>query len=1042
MRDDSGPPAAGATRFLDELGAPERARFLELADRVTFAFGETIVREGDPADALFVVEEGRVRVVKRGDNGREIQVGSLGPGDVVGEIAILRGETRTATLRASGDVAALRLVRADLERLLAEMPAVRDRLDVFARSRLLQSFLRKSSALGRLPAAVLRELVLGFEAVEVAKGAQLIREGDPPGPMYVVESGRLRVFRGEASGAVTLAYLREGDFVGELSLLVGAPRSATVEAIAPSRVLALGAGRFRELLDRAPEFRRAVEERIASFDSSREARVPLDFAEEILPQQTWQAPAVPSQGEETGAPEAGETADDGDAEPFETAEGHFRRRAPRRRFPFVPQVDEMDCGAACLAMICRWFGRRVSSTRIRALAHVATDGTSLGNICRAAQELGLAARTARVSMRNLEKMPLPAIIHWDGYHWVVLVEVRAAEVRVADPASGVRWLPRTELVEKWSGYAGLFDFTEAFEKTPESAASFDWIRPYFRPYAGTIVRAILLALVASTLTMALPVFTQIVVDRVVVEGATQVLDTVLLAMGATLFFLVVGRLLQGYLMAFVAVRVDAAALDFLTRRLLALPISYFQARRTGDIERRLDGARQVREMLVTSGVSSLLAAVQLVVALLLMAAYSVKLTLVFLAVAPLYALLMVFSARRLKPLFDKLEESYGKYRSERIDAIKGIEAVKASAGESAFRDQLLDRFLGTAQQQFRADLTVLAYQGAIQAVGFLSTLLFLWMGAKLAIAGELTLGGLVAFSSLVAMANAPIVTFLGLWDRLQLAQVLLGRLSDIFEQEPEQGHDRSRLLPVRSMSGAVELRGVGFRFGGPDAPPILSGIDLSVPAGKTVAIVGRSGSGKTTLAKMIAGLLEPTEGTILFDGVELKTLNYRDLRRHVGFVLQENHMFCGTILENIAFGDEPDLERAVAAARAANAHEFIERLPMGYETKVGESGVALSGGQRQRIAIARAIYRRPAVLIFDEATSALDSESERAVQENLGALLAGRTAFVIAHRLSTVRDADRIVVLERGEVVEEGTHDELMDRRGIYFWLVSRQVES
>jgi len=275
-----------------------------------------------------------------------------------------------------------------------------------------------------------------------------------------------------------------------------------------------------------------------------------------------------------------------------------------------------------------------------------------------------------------------------------------------------------------------------------------------------------------------------------------------------------------------------------------------------------------------------------------------------------------------------------------------------------------------------------------------------------------------------------------------LAQVLLGRLEDVLEREPEQGRERSHLRPVTTLGGAIELRGLGFRYGGAEAPAILDGITLSVEPGENVAIVGRSGSGKTTLMKLLAGLLEPTDGAILYDGLELRTLDYRSLRRQVGFVLQESYLFDGTIAENISFGDSPlDMERIVWAARAANAHEFVHRLPLGYDTRVGETGMRLSGGQQQRIAIARALYHRPPILLFDEATSSLDTESERAVKESLDELLADRTSFVIAHRLSTIRDADRIVVLERGRLVEQGTHDDLMARQGLYFYLASQQLE-
>src|SRR5436305_6804788 len=428
---------------------------------------------------------------------------------------------------------------------------------------------------------------------------------------------------------------------------------------------------------------------------------------------------------------------------------------------------------------------------------------------------------------------------------------------------------------------------------------------------------------------------------------------------AAIIFVQLAAIAQEYLLAFAAVRLDTAILDFLSRQLLSLPMSYFTSRRTGDIQRRLDGARQVRQFAVQHGVAALLAMVHLLGAVVLMALYSAWLTLAFLATIPLYAALMYFSLKVLRPLFANVEESQGKYSSHQIDAIKGIEAVKAASAESAFRDAMLAEFLSVSKKMFRASFIVMSYDSVLQTIGMLSTAIFLWVGATQVIHGHLTVGGFVAFSSLTAMAYGGILRTLGVWDNMQFASVLLNRLNDIFEQEPEQGHDRSRLVPVHSLEGRIELRNVSFKYGGPEAPDILKNITLDLAPGRMIALVGRSGCGKTTLIKLIAGLFEPTEGTILFDNVDLKTLNYRDVRRHIGIVLQENHMFNETIARNISFGDlQPDLDRVLAAAQAAAAHGFIMRLPLGYETKIGESGLSLSGGQKQRIAIARAIDRK------------------------------------------------------------------------------------
>src|SRR5262249_14713846 len=484
-----------------------------------------------------------------------------------------------------------------------------------------------------------------------------------------------------------------------------------------------------------------------------------------------------------------------------------------------------------------------------------------------------------------------------------------------------------------------------------------------------------LAIAVSFLQLLFPVFTQLVVDKVIVENDIGLLKTILLGMLAAIVFVQLSALAQEYLLAFAAVRLDTVVLDFWSRKLLSLPMSYFTSRRTGDIQRRLEGARQVRQFAVQQGIGAVLAVVFLFGAVILMAMYSPVLTLAFLATTPLYVGLMIFSVKVLRPLYKGVEEAQGKYSSHQIDAIKGIEAVKAASAENTFRDAMLNEFLSVSQKLFKATFIVMSWDSVLQTIGLLSTAIFLWVGAIQVIKGHLSVGGFVAFSSLTAMAYAGILRALGVWDTMQQAHVLLNRLNDIFEQEPEQGHDRSRLVPVHSLEGRIELRGVSFKYGGPESPDILKDITLDVLTGRPLAFVGRSGSGKTTLIKLIAGLLEPTEGTIFFDNVDLKTLNYRDVRRHIGTVLQENHMFNDTIARNISFGDsEPDLDRVLAAAHAAAGREFMIRTPLGYETKIGESGLSLSGGQKQRIAIARAIYNNPPVLIFDEATSALDTE--------------------------------------------------------------------
>src|SRR5581483_8301824 len=439
----------------------------------------------------------------------------------------------------------------------------------------VQNLLRRWSPLGQLPVPVLRDLVARLERREARAGERIIAEGDPAGDMFLVEKGRLRVSSKRNGETLDLAFLRDGEYFGELSLLTGAPRAAQVEALTDCRLFTLSAEAFNALAAEHESFRQLVRERAAGDDYKRQAHIPLDFYDEIAPASALAETGVsPRQAEDVRDPAATESSEESGPldEPFATSEGLFRWRGRRRvrKFPFLMQIDQMDCGVACIAMICRYYGRKVSLARIRDLARTSIDGTSLRSLCRAATELGIASRSVKASHRNLEQLPLPALAHWEGNHWACLLEVRKKKVRVADPAQGDRWVARSEFEEKWSGYVGLFEPTPAFAKTPEEDISPLWLLGFLKPHAGTLLQAVLLALAASGLAMLMPVFSQLVVDRVIMAGEARLLNGVLAAMLLTALLLCATQLLQRYLLAHVTLRVDASSLDFITRTLLDL----------------------------------------------------------------------------------------------------------------------------------------------------------------------------------------------------------------------------------------------------------------------------------------------------------------------------------------------------------------------------------------------------------------------------------------------------------------------------------------
>lgn len=1003
---------------------------------MSFGVNQVIVAEGDEADALFVIMSGTARVVKTGDHGEEVPLNVLEAGEVFGERALVESSRRrTATVRAASQVETLRLDRAVFDALVRSEPEVGRYVDLHIRRHELRDFLRMHTAFAGLPHEGMRLLLGGLVAASAKPGELVIRQGEPAGAMYVVRDGRLRAYIDRPDIREQRAYLRRGDFFGEVSLLRGTDRTASVEAVSDCELWALEPQLFARLLDEYPEFRQQIEQRVAAYDYERVANVPLDFAAELLPA------AFTHAEQQSGAADTNLTSAEPDDD-TDSFDGFVRPGKRIRRFPVVLQADAAGAGAASLAMICRYYGRKVSIARVRDAVHTAIDGTSLVGISRGAEALGLLVHTAKVSVSRLGDMPLPAILQWDSNHWVVVYRVEGEQVWIADPARGCCRLTRSELESKWSGYAAFFAPTEVLTAVPEENLRIGWLFGFFKPHRRVLLLSVVLAFIAAGGSMLIPVLSKFVVDRVIGAHDVGLLTVLVLVIFGALALSVTVTVVQRLILSRIAVRIDRASLDTLAGTLLALPMSYFHARRTGDIARRLNGMQDVRVILVSAGVQALTAGAQVLVAVAIMCAFNWRLMVAYVVTAALlYGTLMRFAQTRLQPTYSTLEESWGKYQSRQIDVIQGIETVKALGAEQPLRRLLLRQFDDLSDRIYRSNRTVMLYMGAVQTVSFLTLGLFLWLGALQVLYHHMTVGGLISFNALVLLTNEPILTVVMSWDHLQHSIVLLHRLNDILEQEPEQGADRTGLAPVQSISGHVQFRRLSFHYPGPAEVPILDDIDFEVRPGTRVAIVGRSGSGKTTLVKCLCGLLEPTGGTVRYDSVDLAGLDLRQLRRHIGFVLQDTHLFDATIAENIAFGsDELDPAQVRWAAGVANAAEFIERLPLGYETRIGETGLLLSAGQRQRIAIARAVYQRPPVLVFDEATSALDTESERAVKENLDQLLQGRTSFVIAHRLSTVRDADVILVLEQGRIVERGNHDELMARQGLYYYLCSQQL--
>jgi ATP-binding cassette, subfamily B, bacterial HlyB/CyaB len=710
-----------------------------------------------------------------------------------------------------------------------------------------------------------------------------------------------------------------------------------------------------------------------------------------------------------------------------------------RRYPFIAQHGGSDCGAACLAMIARYWGKHFSINHLRSLINVDRNGASLRGLVSGAEALGFSARPVKAQFQALTDLQLPAIAHWEGKHYIVVYAINSQWVIVADPAIGQRRLTHAAFQKDWTGFLLLLQptlqFGNATEEKTHSYSFTELVKPHWTILLEVAVASILIQIFG----LVTPLFTQLLLDRVVVQGSLITLHTV--GIGLLLFglFRVALTGFRQYLLDHTANKIDLALVAGFIQQTFRLPLNFFETRYVGDIISRIQENKKIQRFLTGEAVSVLLDLLTVFIYMGLMFWYSWKLALLTLVILPPTMLIALLAM----PFLQKISREIFKTSSEEIgyliQALTGARTVKSMAVEQSVRwhwESLLDRSL---KKNFTGQLLSNSLQISSAVIETSVTAGLLWLGGWLVIRQELTIGQLVAFSMLLGNVMTPFRRLSVLWNELQEVVIAVERINDIMETEPEESKQYvGQALPL--LRGHIQLEQVTFRYHPDNDRNTLENLTFEVLPGQMVALVGRSGSGKTTLSKLLLGLYYPTEGRILIDGYDISSLSLRSLRQQVGVVDQDSFLFSGTIRANIALAyPEATLDEIIQAAELAGAHAFIQELPQGYESEIGEGGGLLSGGQRQRLAIARALISDPRLLIFDEATSHLDTESERLIQTNLDKILKGRTTFVIAHRLSTVRNADLILVLDRGILVEHGTHDELMMQRGQYFYFNQQQ---
>ena len=700
-------------------------------------------------------------------------------------------------------------------------------------------------------------------------------------------------------------------------------------------------------------------------------------------------------------------------------------------------MRRVDPGLEALVLLLHFQGVAADREQIR--HRLGTDKIGASEILRCAKDLGLKARSFRTGWSRLARTPLPAIATLRDGGFMVIGKATEDQVLVQVPGEARPvFMTEAELLAIWDGglilmtrRAGLSDITRRFDIT--------WFLGAIHKYRRLLGEVLVASFFLQIFALVSPLFFQVVIDKVLVHKGLTTLEVLAVGLFAVSIFEVTMAGIRTYLFSHTTSRVDAELGSKLFSHLTHLPLAYFQARRVGDSVARVRELETIRDFLTSSAQTVVLDLFFAVVFLAVMWLYSPTLLLIVLITLPLYALVVGVVGPILRKRLDEKFIRGAENQSFLVEAVTGVETLKAMAVEPQMQNRWDRQLAGYIQSSFKASMLANWGSQAIQLINKLATVALLFFGARLVIAGKLSVGELVAFNMLAGQVSGPVLRLAQLAQDFQQARIAVDRLGDILNSPTEPSVSPSR-ASLPDIKGQISLERVGFRYR-IDGPEVLSGLDLQVEPGEVIGVVGPSGSGKSTLTKLIQRLHTPESGRLLIDGVDLSMVDPSWLRRQVGVVLQESLLFNRSVRENIALADPAmSMSRVVEVAKLAGAHEFILELPEAYDTPIDERGGNLSGGQRQRIAIARALACDPKILIFDEATSALDAESEEIIQRNLKQMSAGRTVIIIAHRLSAVRQADRIVTLERGRIVETGTHEQLMTTGGRYSSLYSKQM--